>query len=115
MTSTSNISPQQQKQDWDHYWGNKKSRIAYDIIAEFYRKFIIRPSLNRFVNQYLPKGAKVLHAGCGSGQVDRDIRHEVQITGLDISPEGLKIYQHENGNYCQSMLGSIFQIPAEAN
>lgn len=102
------------KQGWNEYWGKKKNSggMIYDLIAQFYRKFIIRPSLNSFIRKYLPQGGNVLHAGCGSGQVDADIRHYVNITGLDISPGALEIYKRENGELCKTMHGSIFQIPA---
>jgi ubiquinone/menaquinone biosynthesis C-methylase UbiE len=101
-------------QDWDEYWDlQKKDRVLYNLIAEFYRRFIIRPSLNRFIKKYFSPNAHVLHAGCGSGQVDRDIRNYVTITGLDISPNALKVYSRENGSRCKTLLGSIFSIPAE--
>lgn len=104
------------KQGWDDYWRHSEAkenkRWLYNLIAEFYRKFIIRPNLNRFVRKYFLADANLLHAGCGSGQVDRDIRHQVNITGLDISRNALAIFTRENGDLCQSMHGSIFNIPA---
>jgi len=101
------------RQGWNEYWAQKKKHggIVYDLIAEFYRKFLIKPLLDHFVKKYFAKGANILHAGCGSGQVDRNIRHHVSITGLDISPNALKIYGQENGDYSKSILGSIFAIP----
>jgi SAM-dependent methyltransferase len=101
------------KQGWNEYWGKKKKSggLLYDLIAEFYRKFIIRPSLNRFIRKYFSQNAQVIHAGCGSGQVDKDIRHYVSITGLDLSPEALEIYVRENGIHCKTLHGSIFQMP----
>jgi ubiquinone/menaquinone biosynthesis C-methylase UbiE len=106
------------KQGWDQYWEKKsqnKGKLLYDWIAEIYRKKIIRPSLNHFIGKYLPPHAQTLHAGCGSGQVDRDIRHRVQITALDISPAALAVYEKENGNLCKIVHGSILQIPLESN
>ncbi len=101
------------KQGWNEYWGKKKNSggVVYDVIAEFYRKFLIRPSLNSFIKKHFPKGANILHAGCGSGQVDADIRHHASITGLDISPAALEIYNRENKGFCKTLHGSIFQIP----
>src|SRR6476660_1672349 len=80
-------------QGWNEYWGVKKKSggVVYDVIAEFYRKFLIRPSLNHFIKKYFKPGSTILHAGCGSGQVDADIRHHISITGLDISPNALQI------------------------
>ena len=103
------------KQGWDEYWDVKEKKSGgsklYDFIAEFYRKFIIRPTLNRFVYKYFLKESEVLHAGCGSGQVDKDIRSHVSITGLDISKNALKIFNRENEGFCKSLHGSIFSIP----
>jgi ubiquinone/menaquinone biosynthesis C-methylase UbiE len=100
------------KQGWDHYWigqKNKKRAYTYDLIAEFYRRFIIRPSLNRFIKKYFKPEHKLLHAGCGSGQVDKDIFKEFNITALDISQNALKIYKHENGENAVTIHGSIFE------
>jgi ubiquinone/menaquinone biosynthesis C-methylase UbiE len=105
-------------QDWDDYWAEKKSRpslLAYDLIAAFYRKFIIKKSLNCFVRKHFQKGARVLHAGCGSGQVDRDILGYVSITALDISPAALTFYKKVNQGRCELLHGSIFNIPASAS
>jgi ubiquinone/menaquinone biosynthesis C-methylase UbiE len=104
----------QDKQGWDHYWDkqNKKKRgQLYDVIAEFYRKHIIRPSLNHFIKKHFKPHSEVLHAGCGSGQVDRDIRDYVSITGLDISLTALAIFKNETGGKAKALHGSIFQIP----
>ena len=107
---------QSDTQGWDDYWENHKSSggMLYDAIAAFYRKFIIRPSLNYFVTSTFKKDAKILHAGCGSGQVDEDIRKEVSITGLDISVNALNFYLKTNGKYCKVLHGSIFAIPLPA-
>jgi len=102
------------EQGWDSYWENQKEKaggLLYDAIASFYRKFIIRPSLNRFVARHFKPGARVLHAGCGSGQVDADIRHRVSITGLDISLNALRLYRRVNQRHCETLHGSIFDIP----
>jgi len=102
------------EQGWDAYWDGQKTRaggLLYDAVAAFYRKWIIRPSLNRFVKRHFGPGAQVLHAGCGSGQVDADIRHHVSITGLDISVNALRLYKKVNRGHCQALHGSIFRIP----
>ena len=96
---------------WDHYWSSKKTRILYDFIAEIYRRVLIRPSLNHFIKKHFKKGERVLHAGCGSGQVDSDIRNHIQIVALDISPNALQIYKRENGETAETLQGSIFSIP----
>ena len=100
---------------WDSYWERKGSKpatdLAYDLIAEFYRKVIIRPILNHFVRRYFSPGDLALHAGCGSGQVDQDIREYVSITALDISMNALVLYRSFNKGYCRFLRGSIFLIP----
>ena len=93
---------------WENYWAKKKSRFFYDHIAEFYRRFIIRPSLNHFIKKHFNKNEKVLHAGCGSGQVDADIKSYIRITALDISSNALQIYKKENGATSETVLGNIF-------
>jgi dolichol-phosphate mannosyltransferase len=101
------------EQGWESYWENQKKAggLLYDAIAAFYRKFIIRPSLNRFVDRHFRPGAEVLHAGCGSGQVDADIRNRVSITGLDLSVNALRLYMRVNKGHCKVLHGSIFDIP----
>ncbi|MDB4990641.1 MAG: hypothetical protein JWN04_5819 [Myxococcaceae bacterium] len=107
-------STQQDEQGWDAYWENQKTKaggLAYDAVASFYRKFIIRRSLNKFVDEHFAPGSRVLHAGCGSGQVDTDIRSQVHITGLDISVNALNFYKKTNREFCEVLHGSIFKIP----
>jgi SAM-dependent methyltransferase len=102
------------EQGWDGYWDGGKTRaggLLYDAIASFYRKWIIRPALNRFVRRYFTPGARLLHAGCGGGQVDVDIHREVAITGLDISLNALRLYKKVNRGHGQTLHGSIFEIP----
>jgi SAM-dependent methyltransferase len=102
-------------QGWDDYWSSKDNKptfLVYDLIAAFYRKFIIKPSLNRFILGNFNAGSRLLHAGCGSGQVDRDIGEKIGISALDISPAALSIYKKSNKHYRELILGSIFDIPA---
>lgn len=104
-------------QGWNKYWASRETvgfwAKVYGLVAEFYRKFIIRPNLNRFVKKYFDREEKLLHAGCGSGQVDREIRRYVHITGMDISPNALGIFLKENGEFCDAFEGSIFDIPVK--
>lgn len=100
-------------QNWNAYWENKKKTtfVLYDIIAAFYRKFIIKRSLNHFIKENFEKDAKVLHAGCGGGQVDTDIRDFISIHALDISEKALKFYEKINPKKCEVIHGDIFDIP----
>lgn len=57
-------------QGWNEYWNRKNlGGTWYALVAAFYRKFIIRPHLNRFIYKYFAKNSALLHAGCGSGVV----------------------------------------------
>ena len=102
-------------QGWDSYWSGKDNKpmlLVYDLIAAFYRKFIIKSALNRFILGNFNANSRLLHAGCGSGQVDLDIGAKIGISALDISPAALSIYKKANKHYRELILGSIFNIPA---
>jgi dolichol-phosphate mannosyltransferase len=100
-------------QKWDDYWKDQKTLggTVYATIAAVYRKAIIKRTLNHFVDRYFRPGARILHAGCGGGQVDADIAHRMAITGLDISVNALNLYQRTNQGRCRILHGSIFDIP----
>ncbi len=102
------------KQGWDEYWNLKKGTggLLYDLIAVFYRKFIIRRTLNYFVKKHFTKGSKVLHAGCGGGQVDIDISKWINISALDISIPALNFYKKNNKNVKELIHGDLFNIPS---
>jgi len=102
------------KNDWEIYWEEQKESAGgslYDFIASFYRVFIIRRILNFFLRKYFKSGAKVLHAGCGGGQVDADMKEFVKIVGLDISPRALAINEKVNQGKCRLIQGDIFDLP----
>jgi dolichol-phosphate mannosyltransferase len=101
-------------QGWAGYWSRKSGPglMVYDLVAAFYRKYIIRPALNHYIRKYFRNGASLLHAGCGSGQVDRELGRTMAITALDISPEALSIYRRSNPAARELIHGSIFDIPA---
>ena len=112
-----NLDLLRDKKAWDQYWTQKKDAKGkvYDTVAEFYRKFIIKPSLTHFMSKYFAPGAQVLHAGCGSGQVDLDIAQRISITAMDISESALEFYRKTHGAGCKTILGSVFDIPLESN
>ena len=115
MKAAAEAKKTQDEVAWDEYWNTKKSRskILYDMIAAFYRKFIIRPTLNKFIKDEFRPGMSLLHAGCGSGQVDIDLAKHAHVTALDISIPALNHYRKIHGGRCQLMHGSIFSIPCE--
>jgi len=114
--SIASSGEQADPQGWNEYWdrgANKKSHWLYGVIASIYRKCIIGPTLNRAIfKSFLPQDI-LLHAGCGSGQVDRDISPRYSIYALDISPAALMLYQRSNPAVKKLIHGSIFAIPLE--
>ncbi len=110
IRDTKNTKKIEDPQDWDSYWKTQKSSggLLYDAIAAFYRKNIIKKALTYFVKKYFNKDSRVLHAGCGSGQVDYDIVDYIDITAMDISINALNIYKTIHGEKCQIKNGSIF-------
>jgi len=103
--------------EWDRYWkmNRKKRKVLYDTLAVFYRVFIIRPYLNYFIRQTFKKNSKILHAGCGGGQVDSDVIKTMDITALDISTEALNRYKYLYKNKCRVLHGDIMDIPSKSN
>ena len=114
------ISAEQEKiieKDWDVYWADKDrpGNAVYDFLAGIYRRLVVKNILNHFVKKYFPKGARVLHAGCGSGQVDVDIAKHIDITALDISNNALRIYKKVHGSNAKTVQGNIFSLPFPDN
>ncbi len=101
-------------QDWDEYWAAKSHPIgsAYDIVAAIYRQGVIKRHLHRHIRRHFKESASLLHAGCGSGQVDVDLQREMAITGLDISAEALKQYGRNNPR-ATPCHGDIYNIPVK--
>ena len=85
-------------ESWDTYWDGKSASgaLAYDLVATTYRKLVIEKNLVDTLRRVFPGAQKVLHAGCGSGQVDTQLRSRLDITAVDISPIALKRYLLEN-------------------
>jgi len=103
-----------EEKEWDKYWTKKKttSQAIYRFIAKLYRDLIIKRALSYFIGSEFKKGAKLLHAGSGAGQVDKDLVNEFNITALDISGEALKLYRTLNGGKAKLIKASIFKVPA---
>lgn len=99
---------------WEKYWQGDMlhgKRFLYDFIASFYRKFLIKRSLNYFIKKYFKKNSKVLHAGCGGGEIDVDVRNFVSITAMDFSRNALKKYEKRNRKHCRVVYGDVRSIP----
>jgi dolichol-phosphate mannosyltransferase len=100
-------------QNWNEYWDqkSKKSSAAYDAIATVYRNTIIKRRLEATIKREFRRGAHLLHAGCGSGQVDSGLHEHAKITAIDISPSALSIYRRHNPQAEAVKHASIFDLP----
>jgi len=100
-------------QNWDAYWNSQSdpSGVLYEIIAGIYRRGVIRRNLNTAISRTFPSGSRLLHAGCGSGQVDVDLQRSMVLTALDISPEALRLYCRNNPLAKEARHGSILALP----
>lgn len=102
--------------EWERYWSEKpnaENRI-YDRIAVLYRVYILRPRLTRYLNYYYGKGDLILHAGCGSGQVENHKEIAAGIIGLDNSRSAIQIYK-ENHDSPTLILGDILSLGIKHN
>lgn len=102
---------------WDRYWQDKSgSGGVYDVIAGVYRRNIIRPRLETVLRKtFLPR-SRLLHAGCGSGEVDARLTRNVPVVGpqfkikaVDASVEACRLYAENNpdGNVRQADIFSL--------
>ena len=86
--------------NWDQYWvDSAKSKGLFEIIAKFYRRFIISPTVKHYFHKYFrdEPGRVYLHAGCGSSESDNRIDfHQARFLMMDISPEALKIARQKS-------------------
>ena len=81
-----------ESQGWDEYWSEKRTALGslYDLVAAVYRR-VIRRNLRRFAERSFAAGARILHAGCGSGQVDAGLHRRFRVTAVDISERALRL------------------------
>ncbi len=99
--------------EWDQYWSSKQtaSHAVYDRIATLYRNGLIRPGLTGAMRRHFAPSSRLLHAGCGSGQVDTAIGREMKITALDISAQALGLYRRHNLDSGSLTRASVFELP----
>ena len=107
--------------EWDHYWqlknesdGGKSGSDWYNVIARFYRIYLIRGALTHFIVKHFSQKAKLLHAGCGGGEVDSDVVNLMDVTAMDISPTALDRYRGLHASKIEVLHGSIFSILVRA-
>jgi ubiquinone/menaquinone biosynthesis C-methylase UbiE len=100
-------------QGWDEYWQRKKNKgtLAYEVVASTYRNLVIKGRLRSVIHREFPAGASLLHAGCGSGQVDVDLHDHAKITAIDISVPALQIYAKDNPKAFAVKHASVFELP----
>ncbi|HMO17693.1 MAG TPA: glycosyltransferase [Oligoflexia bacterium] len=101
---------------WDSYWNSEISFISlfYTLVANLYRKFIIKPSFEKDMLHFLKRGSCILHAGCGSGYLDSKISREFSISAIDYSLRAIEIYAFNNRLVKDISVGSILDMPYES-
>lgn len=113
LRRATNLNPELiDPQNWNEYWNDKSSRSTaiYGALATIYRNMVIRPRLTSAILREFPQGANLLHAGCGSGQVDTNLHQHARITAIDISPSALEMYRRHNPD-ADVRHASIFDLP----
>jgi dolichol-phosphate mannosyltransferase len=100
-------------QNWNEYWDAKsaKATAVYDAIATVYRNAVMKRRLEATLRKEFPAGARLLHAGCGSGQVDAGLHEHAKITAIDIAPSALAMYRRHNPRAEAVRHASIFDLP----
>lgn len=98
---------------WDAYWQkkNRASTATYEVAAAAYRNLVVKERLNSIIRKEFAEGAKLLHAGCGSGQVDVDLHDHASITAVDISVAALERYSKENPKAAAIKHASALALP----
>ena len=101
-------------QNWNEYWDKKErtTTAAYDVVATLYRNAVIKRRLQQAITQEFADGSRLLHAGCGSGQVDVNLHDRAEIVAVDISESALRSYLRSNPR-AQVRHASIFDLPFE--
>ena len=102
--------------DWDKYWSEeRKSEAVYGVVADFYRRRIISKSLRRIFNQYISPESHCLHAGSGSGEVDRVLEDLWSVVGLDFSHEATLQYRRRHSAESLIIQADNFNLPFSDN
>ena len=101
---------------WDGYWAAKRrggdtAGRLYERVAALYRRLLIKPTLDAALARSFPDGARLLHAGCGSGMVDRDVARRYRLTACDFSPLALACHAAEVGEAATRVQGDLFRLP----
>ena len=120
-TALTDTSDRENSEDeWDKYWQNKnaKSRKAdtdsfslYDMIATLYRRYLIRPNLDSHIGKIFEPGSSLVHAGCGSGEVDTNLVEKMKIKAVDFSSQALEIYRANHPGKAETHKADISNLP----
>jgi len=102
--------------DWDQYWKDSdKNSGLFDVIAKFYRRFIISPTVRHYFHRYFvdAPGRVYVHAGCGSAESDNRIGFtRSRLVMMDISTKGLAIARRKTKHTgAHFVCGDIFHPP----
>ncbi len=100
---------------WDSYWNvsSTYSKVFLSITLGLYRRWLIRPAFERSVRRFFRPRSRLLHAGCGDGEVDASLIAEFEIMALDCSRRALEIYLANNGQVTNVLQASILNLPFE--
>lgn len=110
MDTMKEVSPN--SSDWDHYWKlQARGQKAYGFIANFYRKRIIKRTLNYHITNSYAENSMLLHAGSGSGEVDLDICQSMNVVAIDFSSRALSTYTKCHPDAGLSAQADIFCLP----
>jgi ubiquinone/menaquinone biosynthesis C-methylase UbiE len=110
MVNRQDTSPN--SSDWDHYWKQQNlGQRTYGLIANFYRKFIIRRTLNHHIAKLYSPNSVLLHAGSGSGEVDVELTKTFRITAIDFSTNALQTYIDCHPNQSVVAQADLFCLP----
>ena len=120
-TATKDASNRENSEDeWDKYWQNKNTKprkeysnsfSLYDIIATFYRRYLIRPNLDNHMSRIFKPGSTLVHAGCGSGEVDTNLVEKMEIKAVDFSSHALEIYRANHPGKVETYKADISDLP----
>ncbi len=105
--------PEIMREMWDKYWDGHRQEVeksTYDIVASFYRNYLIKPTLNHFIRRTFAPHAELVHAGCGGGEVDTDVVRYAKVTAVDISPNAVAKYLASHGAQAECLVMDIFHL-----
>ena len=98
--------------DWDHYWKlQARGQKAYGYVANFYRRHIIKGTLNYHILQHFSQNSLLLHAGSGSGEVDLDVCQLMDVVAIDFSSHALSTYAECHPDAVSLSQADIFKLP----